>query len=66
MGESSSRFSRLSDGRILDDAPMSKGKPVLVFENGAWVAFKGTLGEWRDSKPMTDSDAEALTNPKPA
>jgi len=55
------RYSRLPDGRILDSAPMAKGDPILEFSKGAWKPFKGTLGEWRHSKPLTDSEAAALT-----
>jgi hypothetical protein len=62
MGESTSRYSRLPDGRVLDCSPMHKGESVLVFEDGAWVTFKGTVGEWRHSKPLTASDAAILTS----
>ena len=65
MGKSSSgykyRYSQLPDGRVLDCAPMAKGESVLVFENGDWVTFKGTLGEWRHSKSLTEAEAKALT-----
>jgi hypothetical protein len=40
---------------------MAKGKGILVFAKGAWEPFKGTVGEWRHSKPLTDSEAAALT-----
>jgi len=62
MGESSSRYSQLPDGRILDCAPMAKGESVLAFENGVWATFKGTVGEWRHSKPLTASEAAILTS----
>jgi len=62
MGESTSRYSRLSDGRILDSDPMGKGKSPAVFENGMWIEFKGTVGEWRHSKPLTASEVAILTS----
>jgi len=40
---------------------MAKGDPILEFSKGAWIPFKGTVGEWRHSKPLTDSEAAALT-----
>ena len=61
MGESTSRYSRLADGRVLDSAPMDAGKPPSIFDNGVWIPFAGTLGEWRDSIPLTDAEASALT-----
>ena len=69
MGKSSSgykyRYSQLPDGHVLDCAPMAKGESVLVFENGDWVTFKGTLGEWRHSKSLTEAEAKALTVSRP-
>jgi hypothetical protein len=55
------RYSQLPDGRVLDCAPMAKGNPVLAFENGVWVTFKGTLGEWRHSISLTEAEARVLT-----
>ena|ERR1035438_4047558 len=65
MGESTSRYTQLPDGRVLDAAPMKKDKPPMVFDKGEWATFKGTVGEWRDSKPLTDSEANALTVSRP-
>lgn len=56
-----SRYSTLPDGRVLDSEPMSEGKGILVFDKGAWVPAGITLGEWRDSKPLTAEEAAALT-----
>jgi hypothetical protein len=45
------RFSKLPDGRVLDDAPIADDKDILVFDkaSGKWVNFSGTLGEWRQA-----------------
>ena len=58
------RFSRLPDGRILDFAPMDKGKPALVFDerapDGGWAVFEGTFGDaWR-AVPLSVEEEQAL------
>lgn len=57
------RFVLLPDGRVSDLLPMAEDKSALVFDAGfrAWVAFRGPLGEIRDSKPITVEEAMRLT-----
>ena len=58
------RFSRLSDGRVLDFLPMDSGKPALVFDpkspDGGWAFFEGTFGDaWR-AVPLTVEEEREL------
>ncbi len=53
MGE----FFITRDGRLLDSAPLKDGKGILVFDDGAWVPWKGTVGQWFDSIPVTAEEA---------
>jgi hypothetical protein len=42
---------------------MDNGKPVLVSADGrTWTVFEGTIGEGRDSKPLTAAEEAALTS----
>jgi hypothetical protein len=36
---------------------MRDDKWIVSFEHGAWVSWNGTLGEWRDSIPVTPEEA---------
>jgi len=53
------RYSFTRDYRLLDSAPMEKGKPPLVFDgvSGAWVDFAGTVGEQANSIPVSMMEA---------
>jgi hypothetical protein len=39
---------------------MAEGKPFLVFRNGKLVDEPCTMGEFRESKPITDEEAARL------
>ncbi len=61
MADDSSRYSILPDGRVLDSEPLNEGKGLLVFDTArrSWVPSGATVGEWRDSKPLTAAEAAA-------
>lgn len=52
----SDRFSKLPDGRVLDDSPMKDGGSPVVFDGKTWSVFKGTVGQFADSKPLSEEE----------
>jgi hypothetical protein len=64
------RYSISKDGsRCFDDAPMSDGKPPLVWDKSApgWKPAVGKVGELIDSVPCSAQEMEAfISDGKPA
>jgi hypothetical protein len=51
------RYSITRAGQLLDSEPMKADKDILTFRNGKWKPWKGTIGEWKDSIPVTAKEA---------
>lgn len=62
MVKYSDRFSKLPDGRVLDDAPMADGKPPVVWDGKSWTVFEGTVGSFGNSKPLSDEEVLVFKN----
>ncbi len=43
--------------QLVDSAPMKDGGGILTFDKGEWKAWHGTVGEWKDSTPVTAEEA---------
>jgi hypothetical protein len=55
-------FCLLESGKVVDLRPMESGKSPLVFVNGSWIKFEGTIGESSESRPITEEEALSLTS----
>lgn len=63
MSDDYDRYSISERLQLLDSDPMKEGKNCLVWDadKREWTGFKGTLGEFSDSVPVTREEAEAFT-----
>jgi hypothetical protein len=57
-----SDFGILESGKVIDLRPMESGKSPLVFVDGSWIEFEGTIGEISESRPITEEEALSLTS----
>jgi len=55
-------FTALPDGRILDLRPMYSNNSALVYENGSWVVYNGSVQEMLKSKPIDRDKLKELTS----
>ena len=58
------RFSKLPDGRLIDEGPMKEGGPALVFDPRTpglgWLVFDGTFSDLLEASPLTEVEEQAL------
>lgn len=55
-------FTMLPDGRILDLRPMYANNPALVYENGSWIIYNGSVKEMLESKPIERERIKDITS----
>jgi len=55
-------FTVLPDGRFLDLRPMYSNNPALVYENGSWIVFSGSVQEMLESKPVDRDKLKEMTS----
>ena len=58
------RFSKLPDGRLIDEGPMEEGGPALVFDPRTpglgWLVFDGTFSDLMEAAPLTMEEEQEL------
>ena len=58
------RFSKLPDGRLIDEGPMEDGGPALVFDPRTpglgWLVFDGTFADLTEAAPLTVEEEREL------